>query len=89
MPAILQEMRSTLKTANGETLNRLQMEVFNLDDENEFKKFAADTSKKIKVLGYDEYVDYDPVKKIGIATSTVGAAKAISIGAALYALNNL
>lgn len=89
MPAILQEMKSTLKTANGETLNRLQMEVFNLDDENEFKKFAADTSKKIKVLGYDEYVDYDPVKKIGIATSTVGAAKAISIGAALYALNNL
>lgn len=89
LPAILQEMRSTLKTASGETLGRIQTKVFNLDDEKEFEEFAADTSQKIKVLGYDEYVGYDPVKKIGIATSAAGAAKSISVGAALYALNNL
>lgn len=89
LPAILQEMRSTLKTASGETLGRIQTKVFNLDDEKGFEEFAADTSQKIKVLGYDEYVGYDPVKKIGIATSAAAAAKSISVGAALYALNNL
>lgn len=89
MPAMLKEMRDTLCSASGETVNRLQMQVFNLDDESEFRQFATNYSERVKVLGYDEYVEYDPVKRIGIATSTIGATKSISIGAALYALNNL
>lgn len=89
MPAILKEMRDTLQTIDGETVKRVQMEVYNLDDEKEFTEFASSKSKKLKVWGSDSYIDYDPIKRIGIATSKNGAAKSISLGAAKYALNNL
>lgn len=85
MPALLEEMRSKIKTMSGDTLNRVQMSVFNLDDAEEFKKFAAGNSKKIKVYGSDKEVIYDPEKRIGITISELGASNAVSLGAYLYA----
>lgn len=89
MPALLRELRGEIATINGDRLNRVQMKVYNLDDECEFKEFAKGQSHRIKVYGSDREVDYDSEKRVGVAISTLGASKAISIGAAVYALNEI
>ena len=89
MPALLEEMRSKIKTMSGDTLNRVQMNVYNLDDNAEFEQFARGNSTKIKVYGSDKYVTYDPEKRVGITISDIGASNAVSIGAYLYAIDNI
>ncbi len=86
LPSLLREMRSSLKTLAGESVDRIQMRVFDLDDELEFAKFVIGDSRQLKVYGSDETVTYDPMKRTGIALSRLGASKAISIGAYVYAL---
>ena len=85
-PALLREMRSTINTIGGETLNRLPLTVFDLDNVEEFRKFALGESRELKVYGSDDTVIYDPMKRTGLAVTSIGASKAISIGAYSYAL---
>lgn len=89
MPALLSEMRSRIRTMSGDELNRVQMNVYNLDDNTEFKKFASGSSTKIKVYGTDKEVVYDPEKRVGITISDIGASNAVSLGAYLYAIDNI
>ncbi len=89
MPSLLAELRSTLSTLGGESVNRVQMEVFNLDDQDEFKAFVSGGSKLLKVHGTDKYVTYNDKKRVGIAFSSIGASKAISLGAYNYALSEI
>ena len=89
MPALLEEMRSKIKTMSGDSLNRVQMNVYNLDDKAEFEQFARGNSTKIKVYGSDKYVTYDPEKRVGITISDIGASNAVSLGAYLYAIDNI
>lgn len=89
MPSLLAELRGTMETYDGTTLNRVQMKVYDLDNPAEFELFAKGDSRKIKVYGSDRYVDYDSQKRIGITISKLGASKAISVGAYVYALSEL
>ena len=89
MPALLEELRGTVKTLSGDTLQRLQMKVYNLDDEAEFAAFAQGEARELKVYGSDQVVTYDPQKRIGVMISRIGASKAISVGAYDFALSEL
>jgi predicted NBD/HSP70 family sugar kinase len=89
LPALLEQLRSKIHTINGEELNRVQMSVFNLDDEQEFAKFAKGDARELKVYGSNKTVVYDPMKCTGVCLSKLGASKAISIGAYTYALSQL
>lgn len=89
MPALLEEMRAKLRTLSGDEVNLVQMNVYNLEDDNEFKQFAQGEVKKVKVYGEERYVDYDSRKRIGIAISKLGASKAVSVGAYAFALSEL
>jgi len=89
MPGILKSMRATIKTMSGDTINRVQSVVYNLDDPDEFAKFAKGDARKLKVYGSEREVVYDPQKRIGVMRSQIGASKAISIGAYMFALNQL
>ena len=40
MPSLLNELRSKMHQLNGNELNRVQMKVYDLDDETEFREFA-------------------------------------------------
>lgn len=86
MPALLDEMRSSLHTLGGDEVQRVQLRVFDLDNELEFAKFALGDSRELKVYGSEETVIYDPMKRTGVAITRVGASKAIMIGAYAYAL---
>lgn len=88
-PALLRELRSPIKSLQGDELNRLQVRVFDLDDELEFAKFVVGDPQHIKVYGSDDSVVYDPMKRTGIMVSKLGASKAISIGAYIYALSQI
>ena len=89
LPSLLTEMRSQLHTFKGETLNRVQMKVYDLDDAAQFADFAQGDSRRIKVYGSEREIVYDPQKRIGVMTSRIGASKAISLGAYAFALNSI
>ncbi len=89
MPGLLASLRSKMHTLGGDELNRVQMEVYDLDNEEEFAAFAKGSERKIKIYGSDEEVTYDPQKRIGVCLSKMGASKAISTGAWLFALDRL
>lgn len=89
LPALLKELRSKINTINNEQLNRVQMKVYNLDDEKEFEQFVKGDARPLKIYGTDEYTTYDPQKRTGVCLSRLGASRAISIGAYTYALSRL
>ena len=89
MPSLLKELRGQLKSLKGETLSRVQMKVFDLDNEEEFADFAKGESRPLKVYGSERTVVYDPMKRIGVTISKIGASHAISIGAYAFALSQL
>lgn len=89
MPALLSALRGKMHTISGDELNRVQMKVYDLDDDAQFAEFARGDARKIKVYGSDEEVIYDPQKRIGVAISKMGASKAISVGAYTFAIDQL
>ncbi len=89
MPSLLKELRSKMHTIAGEELNRVQMKVYDLDDDAEFREFAKGGMQPLKVYGTDRYVTYDPQKRIGVTISKLGASQAISVGAYAFALSQL
>ncbi len=89
LPSLLKELRDSFSTIGGESVKRVQMEVFNLDDPNEFAAFAKGNKKFLTVKGTDLSVEYDDMKRIGVTFSKLGASKAISAGAYAFALSKL
>lgn len=89
LPSLINELRSSFLTIGGDKVRRVQMEVFNLDDPDEFADFAKGDKKHLKVRGTDMTVEYDSMKRIGIMLSKLGASKAISAGAYAFALAKL
>ncbi|MDO4319551.1 MAG: ROK family protein [Bacteroidales bacterium] len=89
MPTLLAEMRSSLATLGGDSVRRLQMDVYDLDDPTEFAAFAAGNTRRLRVPGTDLTVDYDDRKRIGVTVSRLGASHAISVGAYAFALERI
>jgi len=89
MPSLLSVMREKMHTFGGDTLGRLQFYVYDLDNPQEFSLFAKGESKVLDVYGTTRKVTYDPQKRTGITISTLGASRAIGLGAYSYALSHL
>ena len=89
MPSLINELRSQMHSIGGDTFNRVQMKVYDLNNEEEFKLFAKGASRDLKVYGTDKVVTYDPEKRVGVMISNIGASTAISLGAYAFALNEL
>ena len=89
MPALLEKMRSSISTLSGDSVKRVQMNVYDLDNENEFREFARGNGRTLQIHGSEDTVIYDPVKRTGVAISRLGASEAISIGAYVFALASI
>lgn len=89
MPSLLDSLRGQINTLAGDRIDKVQMKVYNLDDEAEFKQFALGSERKLKIYGSEVEVSYDPQKRIGVAISRLGANMATSIGAYAFALDQL
>lgn len=86
LPSLISELRSNLATLGGDKVRRVQMEVFNLDDDSEFDSFARGNRRSLTIRGTNLTVEYDDMKRVGITFSRLGASKAISAGAYAFAL---
>ncbi len=89
MPAVMEELNSKFHPSNTEELPRLVQRVFNLDDEEEENSFFKDYSKTLPIPGTDKSISYDPLPRLAIATSKMGASKSISLGAYAFALQHI
>lgn len=89
MPALMKELKSSFVFDNGDELKRLVQKIYNLDNKNDENWFCKNYSKKIYIPGTKKSLNYDPVPRLAIITSKLGASKAISLGAYCYALRQL
>lgn len=89
LPSLLREMRAEYATLSGDSVNRVQMKIFDLDDPEEFEKFTKGNTKTLAVRGTNRTVEYDDMKRIGVTFSKLGASKAISAGAYAFALSKI
>lgn len=89
LPALLREMNRTVGTFAGSRFPCLQMEIFNLMDDNQYRDFLKEEDLLIDVPFTNKQVAYNRAKRIGIAVSSLGASKAISLGAYSFALSQL
>ncbi len=89
MPAVMEELSGYYYPSNTDKLPRLVQKIFNLDNEEELIAFCKNYSKELNVPGSDKTVSYDPVPRLAIATSRIGASEAISLGAYAFALQKV
>jgi len=89
MPAMLAEMKSTLSTFAGDKISRLEMNIFDIEDEKQFEYFIQDKSIELPIPHSDKTINYHPHKKTVIMKTVLGTSKAISLGAYAYALYTL
>ncbi|MAT69713.1 MAG: hypothetical protein CMJ58_09330 [Planctomycetaceae bacterium] len=89
MPSIINELNGTIAKYNGERIPRLAQRAFNLEDPEQLAAFLKGETKEIAIPGSDRTVAYDPLKRIGVGISELGANAATSIGAYAFALQQL
>jgi glucokinase len=86
---LVNEMNHKFETPGGGSLSRLEIRVFNLENEKELRKFVEGNKQEIKIPFSDKTISYDPLKRIGVGITRLGTSKATSIGAYAFALNQL
>lgn len=89
VPAMKEQMRSSLSTFGGDRFPCLQSEVYDLNATEELAEFLRDDSTLVQVPGAERSVRYRNSRKTGIAVNSIGTSTAIALGAYAFALNNL
>lgn len=89
LPAVMCELGAQLGTFSGSYFFRLQMKVFDMEDEAQLADLLKPEVEMVKVYGTTKEVTYTKVKKTGIIVSRLGASRAVSLGAYAFALNEL
>ena len=86
---VIKEMNSTYTNIQGVSFPRLASKAFNLENETELDIFLKGESRKISVPKSSREIVYDPLARVGVGVSKLGASKAIALGAYAYALNKI
>ncbi len=90
MPAVLKEIREhSFKQKSGELLPRLVQKVYDFNNESDKEQFLSNKDKELTVPGTTWKLKYNPTPKLAVATTEIGANKAIALGAYAFALKNL
>ena len=85
MPKVIEEMNGQFSRFNGETVQRLEVFAYNLENPECYADFMKNDEIEITVPGSDKKVFYSPVKKVGIGISRLGTSNAVSVGAYAFA----
>lgn len=89
LPSLIREMQTPFNTVSGIPLDRLEIAVFNLEDELGRKQFYSDNPVEIAVPFHPAAVSYLPEKKTGVGITKLGTSSATSVGAYVFALQSL
>ncbi len=88
MPAVFAELEEDFIGRSENTSRPVQM-VFNYSDEKQKTEFLKSYSKEISIPCSSETITYDPIPRVAVAHSQMGASEAIQVGAYVFALNEL
>lgn len=86
---LVAEMNLSFSSFAGKSVHRLEVTVFNLEDEAEFELFSQGDTREITVPFSARKIKYDPLKRIGVGLGHLGTSKAVSVGAYTFALAQL
>ncbi|OEU47709.1 MAG: hypothetical protein BA872_07810 [Desulfobacterales bacterium C00003060] len=86
---MVDQMNKKYKTMAGSFLEHLEVEVFNLNSEDDRKRFVEGNPREITVPFSHRKIKYDPLKRVGVGISKLGTMRAVSIGAYTFALSRL
>lgn len=89
LPGVMKEMNRQIGTFTGASFPCLQMEVFNLSEKEGMDDFLKEKDTMVKIPFSGKQVQYTCHKKTGIAISSLGASKAVALGAYTFALSQL
>lgn len=89
LPALVNELNSSLGKFDGSRFPRLEVKAYNLNDESIWEEFARGKETGITIPGTDRKVIYDSMKRIGVMTSHLKTSQSIALGAYVFALNQL
>jgi glucokinase len=89
LPALVAEMRGTLRSLAGGVFPRMEVTAFNLEDPGERAQFLAGSPRRVPVPGSGRLVGYEPTKRVGVGVTQLGTSRATSVGAYAFALEFL
>jgi glucokinase len=87
--AVIQEMNGSIESYKGEKLPRIVQKCFDLENEESRAQFLKGRVKQITIPGTDKTMPYDSLKRLAIGHAVLDTSEAVSIGAYVYALNQL
>jgi glucokinase len=88
-PDMLSQLNGHFTLPGGKQVQRLELQVFNVQDPASLKAFLKGKPRQVKVPFSDRLVSYDPVKSVAAGVSKMGTSKAVALGAYAFALNAL
>jgi glucokinase len=89
LPKLVEELNGHFDTISGKSLERMEINAFNIEDPVQSLSFYSSSSIGIRVPMSEKNVIYDPVKKTGAGITRLGTSEAVSIGAYAFALARL
>ncbi len=89
LPKLVAEMNHPFDTLSGQLLERMEVNAYNLEDQEDLGKFLQTSSREIPIPFTGRHILFDPNKKIGVGISKLGTSKAVSIGAYTFALGKI
>ncbi len=89
LPALVGELNGSLERRSGGKVPRLELSAFNLEDEQDRRRFVSGRAREVRVPGSDRTVLYEPEKRTGVGLSRLGTSRAVALGAYAWALKRL
>lgn len=95
LPAVVAELNSEFELADGKRIRRLASQAFNLEEPDQLSAFLKGSVREIQMpsIGVESVrprkFRYDPLQRVGVGLSRLGASGAIALGAYAFALQRL
>ena len=89
MPALMKKLNERIGTFAGAEFSRLQMNVYDLDLPENENMFLNNQFTEVFIPGTDIRVPYELNKYTAILQTRLGTSRAVSLGAYVFALNEL
>lgn len=88
-PAMMQQLNSKLHSRSGQMIERLEVQVYDLECKEQNAQFYNRTTTKLTIPNTNITINYNRQKIVGVGRSLLGTSKAVSIGAYAFALHSI
>lgn len=89
LPTLIEEMNSSFSTSTGDTVSRLDLKVYNLENDKSRSDFLQDRREMISIPRSGDIAAIEVEKKVAVGISNLGTNRAVAVGAYQMALKNL